>query len=83
MGVGRGREVWFQTYMSGRVRGWYGLVVQVGDYLLVYFWLGSDVTSGSSRGYSVVLCLCRTKNLSLKMNINCITPACRRGSWFS
>ncbi len=34
--------------------GWYGLVAQVGGYLLVYFLLGSDVTSGSSRGYSVL-----------------------------
>jgi hypothetical protein len=53
VGVGRGREVWFQTYTSGRDRGWYGLVDQVGDYLLVYFLLGSDVTSGNSRRYSV------------------------------
>jgi hypothetical protein len=33
-------------------QGWYRLVVLVGDYLLVYFLLDSDITSGSSEGYS-------------------------------
>ncbi len=36
-------------------QGWYTLVVIVGDYLLVYFLVWSDVTSGSIRGYSVGL----------------------------
>ncbi len=34
-----------------RDRGWYGLVSQVGAYLLVYFLLDSDVTPRSKRGY--------------------------------
>ena len=41
-------------------RGWYGLVVQVGGYVLVYFLLSSEVTAGSTREYSVGLLLCRT-----------------------
>ena len=41
------------------VRDRYDLVTQVGDYLLVYFLLGSDVTSGSTRGCSADLRLCR------------------------
>jgi len=34
-------------------RGWYCLVALVGDYLLVYFLLDYDVSSGSTEGYSV------------------------------
>jgi hypothetical protein len=34
-------------------QGWYCLVVLVGGYLLVYFLLDYDVTSGSSEGYGV------------------------------
>ncbi len=34
-------------------RRWYGLVALVDDYLLVYFLLGSDVSSGSTEGYRV------------------------------
>ena len=33
-------------------QGWYCLVDLVGDYLLVYFLLDCDITSGSSEGYS-------------------------------
>ena len=41
-------------------RGWYGLVDQVVGNLLVYFLLSSDLTEGSTRGYSVGFRLCRT-----------------------
>ena len=34
-------------------RRWYGIVALVDDYLLVYFLLGSDVSSGSTKGYNV------------------------------
>ena len=34
-------------------RGWYVLVALVGDYLLAYFFLWSDVTPWRTRGYSV------------------------------
>jgi hypothetical protein len=32
--------------------GWYGLVALAGGYLLVYFLLDSDITSGNSEGYT-------------------------------
>jgi len=34
-------------------RRWCGLVALVDGYLLVYFLLGSDVSSGSTEGYRV------------------------------
>jgi hypothetical protein len=49
--------------------GWYVLVAQVGGYLLVYFFVWSDVTPGSTRGYSVDLLLYRTGIFTLKFNI--------------
>ena len=49
--------------------GWYLLVAQVGVYLLVYFFVWSDVTPGSTGGYSVDLLLYRTGIFSLKFNI--------------
>ena len=42
-----------------RDRGWYGLVSQVGAYLLVFFLLDSDITPGSTRGYIVYFLLFR------------------------
>jgi hypothetical protein len=45
---------------------WYCLVALVGGYLLVYFLLDCDVTSGSNEGYSVGLGLCRMEFISLK-----------------
>ncbi len=33
-------------------QGWYCLVVLVGDYLLIYFLLDYDITSGTSEGSS-------------------------------
>ena len=64
-------------------QGWYGLVALDGGYLLVYFLLGSDVTSGSTRGYSVGLLLYRMQIFSLKLNINCTIHLCRKGVSFS
>jgi hypothetical protein len=37
-------------------QGWYCLVALVGDYLLVYFLLDCDITSGSSEGYTGGVC---------------------------
>ena len=47
-------------------RGWYCLVAVVGGYLLVYFLLDYDVTSGSTEGYSVDVDQCRMEFFSLK-----------------
>ena len=58
---------------------WYCLVELVGDYLLIYFLLDCDVTSGSNEGYSVGLGLFRMDFFSLK---NCTMYLHRTGASF-
>ena len=57
-------------------QGWYCLVALVGDYLLVYFLLDCDITSGSSEGYTGGVCQCRMEFFSLK---NCTRYLVRTG----
>jgi hypothetical protein len=78
LGVGGGGEEWLRTYVCEDQR-WYCLVELVGDYLLVYFLLDCDVTSGSNEGYSVRLGLFRMDFFSLK---NCTTYLHRTGASF-
>ena len=61
-------RVWLTTHMSEMACGWYDVVAEVSGYLVVYFLLPSDVTRGSSWGYSVGKDLCRKGDSRYKLN---------------